>query len=88
MLQKSIVIVIFSCWVTIIYAQNPIITIIDSSKKVSIRGLSVVDNNIIWCSGSNGSVARSIDGGKTFIWQTVDGYEKRDFRDIEAFRSP
>ena len=85
MLQKSIVIVIFSCWVTIIYAQNPIITIIDSSKKVSIRGLSVVDNNIIWCSGSNGSVAKSINGGKTFIWQTVRGYEKRDFRDIEAF---
>jgi hypothetical protein len=85
MLQKSIVILIFCICVTNIYAQNPIIRIIDTSKKVSIRGLSVVDNNTIWCSGSNGSVARSIDGGNTFIWQTVAGYEKRDFRDIEAF---
>ncbi len=85
MLQKSIVILIFSCFSTSIYAQNPTITIVDTSKKVSIRGLSVVDNNTVWCSGTNGSVARSIDGGKTFIWQTVKGYEKRDFRDIEAF---
>ncbi|MBC7652302.1 MAG: oxidoreductase [Deinococcales bacterium] len=68
-----------------INAQKPIITLVDTSKKVSIRGLSVVDDNVIWCSGSNGSVARSIDGGKTFIWQNVAGYEKRDFRDIEAF---
>ncbi|MEP7318524.1 MAG: oxidoreductase, partial [Panacibacter sp.] len=30
-------------------------------------------------------VARSVDGGKTFEWLTVAGYEKRDFRDIEAF---
>ena len=85
MLQKSIVVLILSCCVISIYAQNPTITIVDTSKKVSIRGLSVVDNNTIWCSGSNGSVARSIDGGKTFIWQIVAGYEKRDFRDIEAF---
>ena len=85
MLQKSIVILIFSYCLTSICAQNPIISIVDTSKKISIRGLSVVNNNTIWCSGSNGSVARSIDGGKTFIWQTISGYEKRDFRDIEAF---
>jgi hypothetical protein len=66
-------------------AKTQTITILDSGHKVSIRGLSVVDDNTIWISGSNGAVARSIDGGKTFNWQMVKGYEQRDFRDIEAF---
>jgi len=74
------------CLITVnLYAQNPTISLLDTSRKVSIRGLSVVNDNVVWCSGSNGSVAKSIDGGKTFTWQTVTGYEKRDFRDIEAF---
>lgn len=66
-------------------AQQPTIEILQSGRKTSIRGLSVVNNNIIWASGSQGSVARSVDGGKTFAWLTVPGYEKNDFRDIEAF---
>jgi photosystem II stability/assembly factor-like uncharacterized protein len=66
-------------------AQKQLINIIDSGRKTSLRGLSVVDDNVVWASGSNGTVARSVDGGKTFEWLTVAGYEKRDFRDIEAF---
>ncbi len=66
-------------------AQLPAIKIIESGKRISLRGLSVVDDNVIWASGSSGSVARSVDGGNTFTWITVAGYEKRDFRDIEAF---
>lgn len=64
---------------------QPTIKILESGKKISIRGLSVVNNHIIWASGSNGSVARSVDGGNTFTWLTIPGYEKNDFRDIEAF---
>jgi photosynthesis system II assembly factor YCF48-like protein len=56
-----------------------------TNNKISLRGLSVVNDNIIWASGSNGQVAKSIDGGKRFDWITVKGYEKKDFRDIEAF---
>jgi hypothetical protein len=56
-----------------------------SNNKISLRGLSVVNDNVIWASGSSGQVAKSIDGGKDFEWITVKGYEKRDFRDIEAF---
>jgi hypothetical protein len=61
------------------------IQLLTNKEKISLRGLSVVNDNIIWASGSSGQVARSIDGGKHFEWITVKGYEKRDFRDIEAF---
>ncbi len=61
------------------------IVLLDSNAKISIRGLSVVNDNVIWASGSKGAIARSIDGGKTFEWKTVKGYENVDFRDIEAF---
>jgi photosystem II stability/assembly factor-like uncharacterized protein len=55
--------------------------------NTSLRGLSVVDENIVWCSGSNGKVAKTTDGGNSFQWFTVQGYEQRDFRDIHAFDS-
>ncbi|CAN5564089.1 YCF48-related protein [soil metagenome] len=74
---------VFSAYLS--YTQNAVINILDSGRKTSIRGLSVVDDDIVWASGSNGTVARSVDGGKTFEWLTVAGYEKRDFRDIESF---
>ena len=61
------------------------IELLTSGTKTSLRGLSVVSDKIIWASGSNGTVAKSIDGGKTWQWITVKNFEKRDFRDIEAF---
>lgn len=53
--------------------------------SLSFRGLSVVDNAILWVSGSQGTVGRSMDGGNTWKWIKVAGFEKTDFRDIEAF---
>jgi Photosynthesis system II assembly factor YCF48 len=61
-----------------------IIQLLDSSN-CSLRGMSVVNDKIFWVSGSNGTVARSTDGGTTIQWMKVKGFEKRDFRDIEAF---
>ncbi|RZK41393.1 MAG: oxidoreductase [Pedobacter sp.] len=52
-----------------------------------MRGLSVVSNQVAWVSGSNGHVGRSIDGGENWKWMQPKGYEKLDFRDIEAFDS-
>jgi len=66
-------------------SQTNKLTILQSGNKVSLRGLSVVNNDIIWASGSNGMVAKSTNGGNSFEWIKVAGYEKRDFRDIEAF---
>jgi len=61
------------------------VNILDSGRKVSLRGLSVPNDNVVWASGSKGTVARSVDGGNTFEWLTVKDYETRDFRDIAAF---
>jgi photosystem II stability/assembly factor-like uncharacterized protein len=58
---------------------------LQSKSGVSFRGLSVVNNNLLWVSGNKGTVGRSADGGRSFQWFTVKGYETRDFRDIEAF---
>jgi photosystem II stability/assembly factor-like uncharacterized protein len=66
-------------------AQSPRIDTLTSGTKTSIRGLSVVDDNVIWVSGSNGMVGTSINGGKDWRWLKVKGFEKTDFRDIEAF---
>jgi hypothetical protein len=68
---------------TLLQAQT--IKLLSSGTKTSLRGLSVVSNKIIWASGSNGKVAKSIDAGQTWKWITVKGFEKTDFRDIEAF---
>ena len=61
------------------------IEILNTDVKNSIRGLSVVTNKIVWVSGSEGTVGKSTDGGTTWKWIKVKGFEKTDFRDIEAF---
>jgi len=53
--------------------------------KASLRGLSVVSDQIIWASGTGGTVLRTIDGGKNWQVIKVPEAEKLDFRDIEAF---
>lgn len=68
---------------TTINAQQ--LKILTTGNNSSLRGLSVVNDQTVWVSGSNGTVGLSIDGGNTFQWMIVKGYEKRDFRDIEAF---
>ena len=79
------IILAISCtfFISFNYAQQ--IKILINQPKISLRGLSVVNDNIIWASGSNGMIVKSTDGGKNFQWLTVKGYEKKDFRDIEAF---
>ncbi len=72
---------------TYLYAQKnlPELTVLTQGTKTSLRGLSVVNDNVVWVSGSNGTVGRSNNGGKDWRWLKVKGFEKTDFRDIEAF---
>lgn len=61
------------------------IEILTSGTSTSLRGLSVVNDNVVWVSGSKGMVGRSLNAGKNWNWMTVKGFEKTEFRDIEAF---
>jgi photosystem II stability/assembly factor-like uncharacterized protein len=55
------------------------------NTTASFRGLSVVNEKVVWASGTGGTVIRTIDAGKTWTVMAVPGAEKLDFRDIEAF---
>ena len=55
------------------------------NTTASFRGLSVVNEKVIWASGTEGTVIRTIDGGKHWNVIKVPDADKLDFRDIEAF---
>lgn len=56
-----------------------------TGKNTSMRGLSIISDKVAWVSGSNGQVGKTTDGGANWEWTQPKGYEKLDFRDIEAF---
>ncbi|MDX2445272.1 MAG: YCF48-related protein [Bacteroidales bacterium] len=62
------------------YEQN-------SEIDASLRGIFAVNENVVWASGSHGTFLRTTDGGKHWHKDTIAGYSKFDFRDIEAFDS-
>jgi hypothetical protein len=81
---------IFSCLLAFVLTSNAIaqtatVQILQSGTRKSFRGLSVVNDQVLWVSGSAGTVGRSTDGGVQVDWITVPGFEKKDFRDIAAF---
>jgi photosystem II stability/assembly factor-like uncharacterized protein len=68
------------------FAQ-PKIQIIETQTQSSFRGLSVVDDLVAWISGSQGTIGRTKDGGKTWQFFSIPGFEKSDFRTLYAFDS-
>jgi hypothetical protein len=78
----------FQLLVYIIFSLNSFaqhLQFLNSGTNVSLRGLSVVSDQVVWVSGSEGTVGLSTNGGTTWKWMQVPHYEKSDFRDIEAF---
>jgi len=80
---KAYLIIFFCCYCIHSFSQT--VEVLSNGSRASLRGISAIDDRTVWVSGSNGNVGRSIDGGSTWEWKTVAGFEKRDFRDIEAF---
>jgi len=79
---------LFSLFTYLSFAQKkeiPKLEVLTSGTKTSLRGLSVVSDEVVWVSGSSGTVGRTSDGGKNWKWFSVKGFEKAEFRDIEAF---
>jgi hypothetical protein len=81
----SLLFIVLLCFCKMIMAQK--IEVLSTGTKTSIRGLSVVNDDIFWVSGSNGTVGLSTNGGKEIKWMKVKGFDSTDFRDIEAFSS-
>ena len=47
----------------------------------------MVSDQVVWVSGSMGTVGRTADGGQTWKMAPIPGYEKVDFRSLYAFDS-
>lgn len=54
-------------------------------NKIHIRGIGMASEQNIWCSGSNGTVINSKDGGLTWNTFSIPGADSIEFRDIEVF---
>jgi photosystem II stability/assembly factor-like uncharacterized protein len=55
-----------------------------SGVTARLRGVSAYSDRVAWASGANGTVLRTIDGGKSWQKLTVPGAEQLDFRDVDA----
>ena len=75
--MKKIFFVVALCF-SLIDAKAQTVQVIVSDKKTSMRGLSVVNDKVVWVSGNNGTVGKSIDGGDNWTWMTVKGFEKTE----------
>jgi photosystem II stability/assembly factor-like uncharacterized protein len=82
-MKKIFLIIFMIAFSNLLSAQT--LKILTSGTKTSLRGLSVVSDKTVWVSGSGGAVGITLDGGANWNWLNVKGFEKRDFRDIEAF---
>lgn len=56
----------------------------EEKANVSFRGLAFESPTTFVVSGSNNTVGKTIDGGKTFKWINPTIVQNRDFRDIEV----
>jgi photosystem II stability/assembly factor-like uncharacterized protein len=57
----------------------------ESGSTASLRGVSAVDAQVVWASGSNGTVLLTTDGGRQ--WRRVPpppGSDSLDFRDVQG----
>ena len=55
-----------------------------SNTNAEFRGLVALSPNVVWASGTRGRVARTTDGGKTWMVDSIPGADGLDFRDIDA----
>ena len=57
----------------------------DSPLQLSLRGISVVDSNVVWLSGTKGTILRTLNGGTKWELIQAPDQDSLDFRSIYAF---
>ncbi len=81
----KVLLTFLSVMATVAIASAQQWTRISVPTTASFRGLSVVNDKVIWASGTEGTVIRTIDGGKKWSVMHVAEPDKLDFRGIHAF---
>ena len=66
------------------HGQSPAWESLKVETTASFRGLSVVDDRVVWASGTRGTVIRTIDGGTTWSVESLPGAATFDLRGIHA----
>lgn len=61
------------------------IQMLENPPIKSIRGMSAVNDSVLWISGTGGKVGITTNSGKSWQWITVPGYDTCDWRTIYAF---
>jgi photosystem II stability/assembly factor-like uncharacterized protein len=56
-----------------------------SNTTSSLRGVSVVNEKVVWASGTKGTYLITLDGGENWKAATVPGAADMDFRAVHAF---
>jgi len=68
-----------------IHSQDTKLVLHSIDGKASFRGMSVVNDSVIWISGSKGTICKSTNGAKSFECIKVAEHDSSDFRSIYAF---
>lgn len=68
-----------------LYSQQPVLEQQNSRTTASLRGLSVLSDQLAWASGSGGTFLLTTNGGKSWQSGTVPQSDTLDFRSIQAF---
>lgn len=82
---------IYLLLLTLLLPAGPWWAVGESGVDSNLRGVCVVnetlpeENQIIWASGSQGVVVRSMDSGKKWKRLRIPGAESLDFRGVQAF---
>ena len=71
-----------------VYTANAQWQLQNSHTTASLRGIHSIGNGVAWASGTDGTVLRTVDQGKTWQPCTIPPEaEKLDFRGIQAFNA-
>jgi photosystem II stability/assembly factor-like uncharacterized protein len=60
------------------------LTVQNSGTTSALRGVSAVNDQVVWASGTKGTYLRTVDGGAHWTAAVVPGAESLDFRDLQG----